>query len=330
MSDETRPWWRPRKRRAVAIVTLGALIVGLVLWGQRDTSPVGHFVSSEAKDEFVSTYDAAMARLPSPDETHDIRTSHGIVRVYRFAADNDSAPPLVLLPGRSSSTPLWSDNLPSLLKHRSVYTIDMLGEPGMSVQDKPITGDEDSAQWLHELLAQLPEDQVHLVGLSFGGWSAVNLLRHHPEKIASATLVEPVFVFGNLSLNAIIRSIPASVRWLPKSSRDAFASWTAGGADIKDTPEARLIESGMQGYALKLPVPSLIGPEAVSDLNVPLYAIVAGDSPMHDPEEIATAAQDSIGKSNVSVYKGASHAINGEHPDQLADDIASFVEQHDP
>jgi pimeloyl-ACP methyl ester carboxylesterase len=85
-------------------------------------------------------------------------------------------------------------------------------------------------QWLHEVLLQLPEPHVHLVGLSIGGWTTANLLINQPSKVSCAVLLDPVYVFSDMSLEAIVRSIPASVRWFPKAWRDSFASWTAGGA----------------------------------------------------------------------------------------------------
>ena len=82
------------------------------------------------------------------------RTGYGIVRVYRFAGAHDDLPPLLLLPGRAAPTPVWADNLPGLLALRSVYAIDLIGEPGLSVQDRPIENDADQAAWLHEVIAQ--------------------------------------------------------------------------------------------------------------------------------------------------------------------------------
>ena len=97
---------------------------------------------------------------------------------------------------------------PSLLRLRSVYAVDLLGEPGLSVQQRPISTPRDHAQWLHDMLLALPEPQVHLVGLSIGGWTAMNLVVHRPEKLASVTLIEPVRVYAELSFGAIVRSVP--------------------------------------------------------------------------------------------------------------------------
>ena len=48
----------------------------------------------------MAAYGTAMAALPNPGQTRDIRTTFGMVPVYRFTGAHDAAPPLVLLPGR--------------------------------------------------------------------------------------------------------------------------------------------------------------------------------------------------------------------------------------
>jgi pimeloyl-ACP methyl ester carboxylesterase len=64
---------------------------------------------------------------------------------------------------------MWRVNIPALLEHRTVIGIDLLGEAGMSVQDKPITGPDDEAHWLDDTLAGLGLDRAHLLGVSIGG-----------------------------------------------------------------------------------------------------------------------------------------------------------------
>src|SRR5699024_410502 len=183
-------------------------------------------------------------------EVLDIRTDYGLVRVYRFATTredgsehdettehdgtaepDDTSPspvePLVLLPGRSSGTPVWADNLPSLRAISDVYAIDLLGEPGLSIQSRPLDTETDQAAWLDQTLADLPEDRFHLVGLSIGGWSAANLATHTTEHLAAVTLLDAPLVFDDLPLGTVLRTIPAAFPWAPRAWRDSFNSYTA-------------------------------------------------------------------------------------------------------
>lgn len=316
---------KPRIRRVLAVTTVVLALLAVVPWAVSDKAPVGHFASADDKDEFLAAYGAAMADLPVPERTLDVRTSYGIVRLYRFAGARDDQAPLVLVPGRAAAGPMWADNLPALLAIRSVYTVDLLGEPGMSVQDRPITTERDHAAWLRETLAQLPERQVHLVGYSIGGWTAMNLAVHAPEKIASLTLIEPILVFTGLSAEAVVRSIPASVSWLPTSMRDSFTSWLAGGAPVEDEPVADMIEAGMRTYRLKLAAPERIPAERIAAVGIPTLVIMAGASPMHDAAAAADLASRTLRHGTVTTYPGSSHAVNGEQPAAIAGDIAAHL-----
>jgi pimeloyl-ACP methyl ester carboxylesterase len=321
-ADSDHP--RPRRRRRWIAVTGLLVIVGYL--ASRGGASVGLFRSAVAHDRFVRTYDAAMAELPQPDETLDLRTRYGMVRAYRFDGADPDLAPLVLLPGRASASPVWADNLPSLLGVRTVWTLDLLGEPGMSIQARPIQDDADQARWLAEALAQLPADEVHLLGMSIGGWTAMNLAVREPEKIASVILLDPVFTFANLSPEAIMRSILISVSWFPKSWRDSFISWTAGGAPVEDEPIADMIEAGMQSYRLALPAPSRFSEQQLAGVDLPVLAIIAGESPMHDAAAAATFADRVLADGRIEVYPDASHAINGEYPRRIAADVATFLD----
>jgi len=310
---------------AAAVLTAVVVLVGAV--ALRDPSPVGYFYSARAQDRYLAAYQEAMADLPEPDRTLDVRTTYGVVRLYHFTGADPAAEPLLLLPGRAAGSPVFADNIPALLRVRSVYTIDLLGEPGLSIQQRPIATPPDHAQWLHEMLLALPEQRFHLLGLSIGGWTAVNLAVHRPEKVASLILLDPVLVFADLSPALVLRSIPASVRWFPKSWRDSFASWTANGAPVEDVPVARMIEAGIQTYVLKLSAPSRIDERHLAKLDVPTLALLAGKSRMHDAAKAADLARRVLPRATVVVYPQASHAINGEYPDRIAADVAAFLDR---
>ncbi|WP_433803124.1 alpha/beta fold hydrolase [Actinomycetospora sp. CA-084318] len=314
------------------VVPVAVLALVGVLFLTTGGAPVGHFTSAAGKDRFDAAYRSAMARMPPPDATLDVRTTFGVVRMYRYErapsapTPNPGAPtvlddhaPLVLLPGRASPSPLWADNLATLRAVRTVYLVDLLGEPGASVQSRPIVDDADQATWLAEALAALPAPRVHLVGYSIGGWTAANLATRRPERLASVTLLDPAMTYATIPLGTVVRSVPASVRWLPRSWRDAFASYTANGAPVEDEPVAAMIEAGMQTYALALPRPGLLEPR----IPVPTLVILAGRSVMHDSAAAAATAQR-LG-ARVLTYPDASHALVGEHPDRVAADLAAFL-----
>ncbi|MDV6262922.1 alpha/beta fold hydrolase [Rhodococcoides yunnanense] len=317
----------PKRRRRYLQVAAGALTVGALAltFALRSPSPVGHWNSAASEDRFLAAYDRAFEDLPTPAETIDVRTDYGVVRVYRFAGTGGSTHPLLLLPGRSSATPVWAANLPGLLTIGDVYTVDLLGEPGRSIQERPITDDEDQAAWLEQTLDALPADKVHVIGLSIGGWTAANLAVHDSSHIASLTLIDPVEVFSDIPWNTAIRALPAAVPWLPKSWRDSFNSYTAGGAEVQNVPIADMIEAGMQGYSLKLPQPTRITDQRLSTLDAPVLAVIAGRSVMHNATDAVATAERALLNGTVRLYPDASHAINGEYPDRLRDDIADFV-----
>jgi pimeloyl-ACP methyl ester carboxylesterase len=291
----------------------------------RDTTPVGYFTSAEGRDRFAADYDRAMAEMPAPTATLDVRTTYGIVRLYRFAGADPGGTPLVLVPGRASASPLWADNLDDLVRLRTVYTMDLLGEPGLSVQSRPIEDDADQADWFHQVLRRLPEPRVHLVGYSIGGWTAANVAIRQPEKIAGVVLIDPAATFADLPFETIVRSIPASVRWTPKSWRDSFNSWTAGGAPVEDEPVGRMIESGMQHYSLDLPAPARFSDEQLRGLAMPALVIIAEDSVMHDAQEARRTAEATLPTATVLFYEGATHAVTGEQPGRIAADVAAFL-----
>lgn len=315
------------ERRTLIIVAAVILLLTAAAWFsvRAPAAPVGYFTSAAGRDRFGSAYAEAMSDMPPPDAALDVRTGYGIVRVYRFAGAEPAKPPLFLLPGTVSSSPVWADNLPSLLRLRTVYTVDLLGEPGASVQDRPIESTADQAAWLGETLAALPEPRLVLLGLSIGGWTAMNLVVHRPEKVAGLIMLEPIRTFTELSAGVILRSVPVAVRWAPRSWRDSFTSWTANGAPVEDVPVADMIESGMRDYVRRLPAPERFSAEELGRVRVPVLLILAGASVMHDAAEVARSARETLPQATILMYDEASHALNGEFPDRIATDAGRFL-----
>ncbi|WP_018758157.1 alpha/beta fold hydrolase [Paenibacillus terrigena] len=293
-------------------------------------SKLGHFTSKAGEAEFKNAYHEAMALIPKPNETKDIHTNYGTVRVYYFTEEkNRDKEPIVLLPGRSASTPMWEPNLEGLMKERPIYAIDLLGEPGMSIQTVAIVNRQVQAEWLNQVLEALNLDRAHIVGVSIGGWTAINLTRYYPERIASISLLDPVFVFAPISLKMIALSIPASVPVIPQAIREKMLSYISGGAKADESePIAKLIESAMRNYKLKLPAPDQISIEDLKKIDLPILALMAENSTMHNSKKAVEKGKKYVKDIDIESWPNASHAINGEYPEEVNSRILVFVKKH--
>ena len=272
-----------------------------------------------------------MTLVPTPRSTLDLETTFGRVRVYEFgaASADRAAIPVVLLPGRTSGVPMWAYNLPDLAAARTAYALDALGDAGLSVQIRSIRDAADQADWLDQVLAQLPVPRVHLVGHSFGGWLAANYAAWHPERVQTLTLLDPVFVFQGLRWQLYFITLPASLPFLPRSWRTRMLSIIGGGPVDPDDAVARMISEATEHYAVKLPVPKRLTGTQLRELHMPVYAALAGRSAMHDGARAADFARAELPYPTVELWPDATHSLPMEQTATLDRTILAFMATHD-
>lgn len=327
-----------RRLRVVLWAVIGAvgafgLAVGALAWATYDPSPVGHFRSEEGRRAYTESYEVAMEQLPEPTGTMDVETGYGTVRVYEFSSEETrGSTPAVLMPGYVSGVPMWEENIEGLAEERTVYALDSLGDAGMSVQAKRIEGAADQGAWVDQTLAQLGAEKVHLVGHSFGGWYTANYAVRHPERVASISLLEPVFVFQGLRWQVYLKSLPAALPFLPESWREAMFSDFGGVEEIDpDDPVARMISAATEHYDDKLPMPpQRITEGQLRDLSIPVYAAIASDSAMHDQDAAMQLAGDNVRDLRIKKWPGTTHSLPMEVPDRLNRELLDFMAAHEP
>lgn len=281
-------------------------------------------MTPEGRTRFAKAYRDAMAALPDPIETHNVNTEFGEVRAYRFS--EKPGPPLVLLSGRAGTSAMYEPNIAALCQQYSVYTLDTLGEPGMSVQTVPIRTSADQARWLNTVLSELDLNRVHMVGVSFGGWQAVNLALHRPERIASLSVLDPPNVLARFSAELMLAAL-ATIPIAPRAMRQWFLRWISGDEPVSDTdPVAKVIEAGMTEYKMLIPIPTYPSDAELASIKMPVLAIVAGRSTIHDPQKAFYRAKTVLHDGQAELWEHASHAISGECADEVNARLLKFVE----
>ncbi len=329
-AGQATPRAHRRLRRAVPAVIWVIAVAQVVGWFTA-ARRVGHFLNIADRAAYVDAYNESLALMPTPTRTLDLPTSFGTVRAYAWVSPVATGDPVVLLPGRGSGVPMWSENLPGLLAHRTVYALDAIGDAGLSTQSAPLTEPADQAIWIDDALAALGIDHAHIVGHSFGAASAATLAVHRPGRVKTLTLLEPAFVLGWPPLGTLLWSVLASLSFLPQAWRDTAIAKIAGedpsGLD-QANPVTRMIMLGGIAYAAELPTPQPLSEDQLRGLTMPVYVALADGSPITEGQASLDKAQ-LIRNVTAKVWPNTTHSLPMQVAEPLACELSQFWATHD-
>lgn len=110
---------------------------------------------------------------------------------FVVACGPKDAPPLVLLHGALTNSAIWMFDAELWSQSFRVYAVDVIGEPGLSTAKQlPVEGGRYAA-WLDDVLAGLDLENAAFVGVSFGGWLALNYAVRRPHRVDRLALLCP-------------------------------------------------------------------------------------------------------------------------------------------
>ncbi len=96
---------------------------------------------------------------------------------------------------------------------------------------------------------------------------------HRTGRIASLTLLDPVFTFTGIPVKAMLASVALFAPGVPERLRRRVQGWIAGGADVDAAEmEAALISAGSTDFTLRTPMPKLFSDEQLRGIDVPVLA----------------------------------------------------------
>jgi pimeloyl-ACP methyl ester carboxylesterase len=164
------------------------------------------FKTPEGEAAYLAAYSAVMRLWPVPYEEMNIPSRFGMTHVV-VSGPND-APPLVLLHGYWATLTMWTRNIADFSKSHRVYAIDIMGQPSKSMPDEPIRDAADYVAWLTATLNGLRLDRISLVGMSYGGWLALNYAVATPARVKERVGVQQVVCFVPCSAKESLLALP--------------------------------------------------------------------------------------------------------------------------
>lgn len=292
-------------------------------------SRIGQFRDDVARRRYMIAYDAALAAWPVRPNALDVDTRFGSTHV--LATGPTDGTPMVLLHAVAVASPSWYPNIAALAAEHRVYAIDTIGDVGRSTQTATVRRGDDIATWLDDVLAGLDLACVHLVGLSYGGWVALNQARRSPDRLVSVTAVDPVGSIGLAQATFLLRIAPDSILASVFKSDPALHRLlrVLNNGTIPEEPLLELSIAGLRTFRAKQPFPKRMGDDDLRAIRTPALVLLCGRSPVNHAQRAARRCRDLIPNAIVDVISDSGHMLPVEQPALFASRVLDFVNRLD-
>ncbi len=233
---------------------------------------------------------------------------------FVVACGAQDLPPLVLLHGGQSNAAVWMFDAPVWSSSFRCYAVDMIGEAGFSAPSRPPLGGEAYALWLDDVMTGLGIEKAAFVGVSLGGWLALDYARRRPRAVERMALLCPAGI--GRQKNFLLKAAPLLLlgRWGRRKFREMVFGPFRGEPPPALRPFAEMI--GLIGRTIRphiVRIPRLSDAE-LAGLAMPMLVIVGGKDVLIDSEDTRRRLAKSAPRAEVVYLPDARHAIFGQSP----------------
>jgi pimeloyl-ACP methyl ester carboxylesterase len=276
---------------------------------------------------FLVVYDQVRTLSRKPDVIRDLPTEFGVVRVYQHGPDGGI--PVVLLHCFWATSAMWADHVAALIGEFTVFTIDMLGQPGASVQSKAMLTANHCARCIDQVLNGLDLDGVHLVGHSYGGSAALQIAARAPARLASVTLAEPcnsvARLPGKFWRNGVVLVLPGVER--KRRIVEKFCGHPSPGSQVENLVQLFMAAGGGGEFAsVGTPFPSYPRDALLRSVEIPDQVLMAGKT-IHDSAKGIERIRNVMPAWRYRLWPDASHMLPCEAADEVSDYIGDFARE---
>jgi pimeloyl-ACP methyl ester carboxylesterase len=147
------------------------------------------YKSPAGKQIVEDFYRKRLQHWPVPNRQVVVPTCEGDTFVVVSGEGHET--PIVLFHGSGSNSMAWTRDIVEWSRHHRVYSVDLIGEPGLSAPSRPPLTSDRYARWLDDVWSHFGLASASVVGLSLGGWMALDYAVRRPERVRSLSLISP-------------------------------------------------------------------------------------------------------------------------------------------
>ena len=282
---------------------------------------ISSFKSPESETRYMSAYDAVLARWPVPYETIKIPTRFGETHI--IASGPADRFPLLLLPGNFDCSLSWFHSMASLSVAHRVYALDTIGDVGKSKACQLPADRDDFAIWLVDVLDGLHIPAADFVGISYGGFLAVNFALKFKGRTRSLLLLCPGLPLAPFTIQWMIRGMPMILH-----PSVATVKWFIDGASTsrKYDELMQVFILGMTGARSMSVLRPVFQPDEWNKLQMPVLLMVGDHEIMYEPVQAIQQAKQIFPCIQVELIQNAGHFLLADQAQQVNQHLLAFLE----
>lgn len=289
------------------------------------------FKTPEGEVAYLAAYETALQSWPVPYEAMRIPSRFGTTFVV--ASGSKNAPPLVLLHGFMTTLLLWTPNIAELSRRYRVYAIDVMGNRNRSVPDEPIRSADDHVECLVATLDALELDRTSLMGMSFGGWLAINLALAAPERLAKLVLVSPAAsllpLVRQFMLRGFLLMLPPKRFWF-----ESLMGWMGLKGGVGNESSQRLLDlMWLGGEHIVTPpemmrvMPTVFSDEELGALHLPVLLLIGEDEVIYDAAAAVARARRLVPDLEAELVPECGHDITFSQHEIVDARVLAFLDE---
>jgi pimeloyl-ACP methyl ester carboxylesterase len=202
------------------------------------------------------------------------------------------APALVAVHGAMASSAHLLVELAPLLERFRVYAVDVIGQSVKTPHARPSVKNNDYGVWLAEVFEGLGLASAPVIAVSWGGFAAIRLAAHAPQRIQRLALMVPAGIVNGYAWQGITKlAIPMMMnRWFPSEQR--FHAFARNLLTTLDDDWLPYLRDAFNSFNMDMRVPALAKPAELASFKAPTF-VVAGDSDVSFPgQKLVTRARE--------------------------------------
>jgi pimeloyl-ACP methyl ester carboxylesterase len=259
-------------------------------------------------------YGQFLRHWPVPNRQFEVATREGATFVV--ASGPETGPPVVLLHGSGFNSVTWMGDVAAWSQSFRVFAVDVIGHAGRSAPSRPPYDSDRYASWLDDVLAALGVETAAFVGLSLGGWLAIDFATRQPSRATTLVLLAPGGIGRELlsTFELVVGVLPLLL--LGERGRRKALAKLLGPTGVPDTLAARAVAEFMvliaKHFRQNLAKVTRFSDAALARLTMPVLAIVGDRDPLLDSFETQRRLEQHAANAEVLVLRDVGHAVVGQ------------------